>query len=356
MINFILGVIVSVVGAIVYNSRSFSVVGDWVSKRLSRSRRVKEFEAALLADDPPYVSFPDKGRRAYYIRRHPKPPKIKRMPSTQEDSAATPHVDETPTYHFFIRKDVVLNKFLGFLIPPLDAGHGREQRLTFSKAWDTYLADINERASTATDRRRIVFFDKTLLVLFLFDTKRIFDDAQLNGADFKALSTIPPATESARRVVQYAYDVAKIHTRIQGVIDCRYIAKSSVSASAYYDFGLYHTENVDIVYTPIPFKDDQRSIAEERVFIGNTARQKLGIAEFRSDFEQLWAEADADEHFRHQKNGSKSQIIADRLLNPADKYYAYDYCEPWFFDAVYVEQIAAIITDKMDRNVRDEGL
>lgn len=278
------------------------------------------------------------------------------MPSTQSNNASAQEDGETPTYHFFIREDVELKEFAGFLIPPLDAGHGREQRLTFSKPWNTYLTNINDRAATASDKRRIVFFDRTLLLLFLFDTKRIFDDAQLNGAEFKELSAIPPSTESARRVVQYAYDVAKIHTRIQGVIECRYIAKASVPASAYYDFGLYQIEGVDIVYTPIPFKDEKRSIAEERVFIGNTAQQRLGIAKFRSDFKKLWDESGSDEDFKHQKNGTKSQLKADRLSNPSDRYYDYDYCESWFFDAVYVDQIGAIILDRMGRNVRDEGL
>lgn len=332
-IFFALGVLASLVSVALLSWKSWTPrVRDSWRKAFSRTPNVTALETLVAESYQPYTI--GKGRPYYWIRT--KRPQEKK-----------------PIYHFFIGGSIRLERFLGFLIPPLDSGHGRNHEgVSLSDEWDKYLRHVTDAASHSTDKRRIVFFDKTLLLLFLSDTKRIFGDAKMVGASFMPLDPVPPATSSARRVVKYAYDIAKIHSLIKG-IDCRYIAKDKVAANEYYDFGLYQIEGTPIVYTPIHYKDDIKSIACEKIYIGTTARQRRGIEPFVNDFERLWNMAT---NACDRQAGQEAQITDQRLSNLSDQYYELDYLLPALFEAGYVRQIRAIIAEFMNRNIDAEDL
>jgi len=300
--------------------------------RQSSTPLVEEFKKRLAG----YSPWPPDGDERYYVKHHVE----------DEDPSR-----EKPTYHFFA--DVKLERFCGFMIPPLDHGHGRDENLGFSKNWLWYLEMIDKHAPEIGQKDRIVFFDRMLLLLFLFDTDRIIRDAEIvdselffqgkemSGVKFKTLEWEPPATDSARRVVRYVHDFAKIHRQmLRGRIICRYVSKSNVSASSYYDFGLYRINGVDIVYEPISFKNRYKSIAQERVYIGDGGEQQREIRKFEDDFETLWTWALLES--LPQEN-QWSDFNWKRLETKSDTCYTWPCYYPEYFDVVYGRGINGIL-------------
>lgn len=295
-----------------------------------------------------YSTWPPQGSERYYVKHH------------EEDEPSRDA--DTPTYHFFA--DVDLERFCGFMIPPLDHGHGRDENFGFSDNWLWYLEMIDKRAPEHGQKDRIVFFDRMLLHLFLFDTDRIILDAQIENSDlffqqkemlgvkFKTLDWEPPATDSARRVVRYVHDFAKIHRQmLRGRIVCRYVSKSTVPASSYHDFGLYRIDGVDIVYEPIPFKNKYKSIAQERVYIGDGDAQRREITKFEDEFNSLW-----DWALRKSlpQKDQWSDFNSKRLETKSDKCYTSPCYYPEYFDVVYGQRINAFLKKlgvDVDQNV-----
>jgi len=355
------GIISTLIGTAVITFKSwYPRLVEFVARITSSTPRVDEFEKLVKRS---YKGFPAVKRRPhYYVRtRH------QRAPS------------EEPTHHFFIKPETHIQQFIAFLIPPLDFGHGswdEPQDLTlrepyFNQEWALYLQSIGKRAAEARENKvfhvkrlllpskeikfeakRIVFFDRQLLLLFLFNTEWVFDTAQTEGARFKDLGSVPPLTLSARRIIQYACDIAMIHESNShgGAIVCRYIAKSAIASNEYYDFGLYMIEGIPVVYSPIHQKDIGKRIVREQVFIGNTARQLRGIQGFKEDFYRLWQLA--DEACRRQE-GRNFPITETELLNPHGRYYGLDYLTRELFEEVYCKKIRDILKRRMGINVEE---
>jgi hypothetical protein len=108
---------------------------------------------------------------------------------------------------------------------------------------------------------------------------------------------------------------------------------------------------MDIVYAPIPFKNDVRSIAREKVVIGNTAAQCLGIREFELDFDTLWLKSTP--LIRHHDNLA-THIHEERLANADDNYYHKACYSIDLFGVVYRRQIRDIIHKRTGRDVDED--
>jgi len=310
-------------------------VEDWFRKLTTSTPTVDEFAKRVRTSHQGFPS--DKRSPHYYVR-------------------LAPSDKEAPVYQFFAEPEVSIQRFMGFLIPPLDSGHGiehgaepRQNVLRFKEGWDKYLQGIKENVSKGV-ARRIVFFDKEMLHLLLFETRWIFDAAQIEGSEFKALAHTSLLANSARRLIRYAYNIAKIHDRIKDGIECRYVAKAVVAASEYYDFGFYQIEGVPIVYTPIPFKDEFKSLAKEKIYIGDTARQLRGIKEFEADFTRLWERTKP----YCDKQLHKAGTIKRESLTPASSYCQLDFLTVEFFEAIYFARIKEIVQATMGIDVEED--
>ncbi|HEX6899333.1 MAG TPA: hypothetical protein VF789_06445 [Thermoanaerobaculia bacterium] len=266
-----------------------------------------------------------------------------------------------PTYHFFVKDHVHVEEFMAFLIPPLDFGHGRQSRqesgqtepgLEFNADWSTYLTRIGEKAhklpqKTDADNkslfRRLIIFDKELLLHFIEDYERIFQTARMDGKGFKKESGVPHLALRARGVIQYAFDIAAVHRKVRiykDVIECYYLAKSIVPSSKYYDFGLYRIDGIEVVYNPIYKKDSNKSIEEERILIGTWPDQKRRIDEYKKDFEDLWELA------RQGKLEQESLIreLGDVHLRSPD-YFELDWLSVDYFAKGYYKSLKKIFTE-----------
>jgi hypothetical protein len=335
-------------------------LADSVAKITSSTPKVDEFEKLVKRT---YKGFPIQKRRPHFYVRTDYPRKA----------------EEDPTFHFFINPETRIQQFKAFLIPPLDFGHGswdEPHRPTlrgpyFNREWALYLQRISERAAEASrirtfqvrrlllpakkiefEAKRIIFFDKQILLLFLLDTQWVFETAQTEGSRFKELKSVPPLTLSARRIIQYACDIAMIHekNRPGKTIECRYIAKSSIAANEYYDFGLYTIEGIPIVYAPIHQKDLGKRITREQVFIGNTSRQMRGIQGFKEDFDKLWT---LSEETCRSQTDRNFNIPEKELLDPQGKYYRLNFFTLELFEQIYCHKIREILKQWMDINLQE---
>ncbi|HEY0557288.1 MAG TPA: hypothetical protein VGG20_23735 [Thermoanaerobaculia bacterium] len=310
---------------------------------LSSKPQVHKFEKLVKET---YQKYPAK-RPHYYCRENYKP-----------------REKESPTYHFFIRDDVEIQEFMAFLLPSLDFGHGRKSlpidvglQHKFIRHWDEYLRRIAVKVKNASNtpnakrvrssvghkespRRprgsRIVFFDKDLLLLFLFNYDWIYEAN--DGSD-------TPRSQFAKAIIEYAADIVVIQNRMKlyEAIECRYIAESEVRATDYYDFGLYTIENTQIVYAPIPKKDSTQKIWTEKIYIGDTARQKRAIKEFVEDYENLWYAT----YEECGAEGNKSAITEEALSEPRENfYYNLNYLTSEFFERIYIDRIYRILHEK----------
>lgn len=349
MIEFMIHFLTVLVTALVVESRRW--IADAFSQAVKSTPKVDEFEKEIERGG--YKKEPDK-RYHCYIRKNYKP----------KD-------DELPTYHFFIRDDIDVQAFMAFLLPSLDLGHGRRSlqaehglEYRFGKNWDKYLHDIANKLRDSSDsepsrktlallslkgRRklpigsRIVFFDKTILLPFLFHHDWIYQAR--DGSDSRK-------DKFAKSVVEYIADIVVIHNRMQlyeGAITCRYVAESVVVASDYYDFGLYMIEGAQIVYTPIYKKDNDQKIQTEKILIGDIARQKRRISEFVEDYKRLWQKAEDECGVeRNASNAVRSAVTSENLNDPAGDLYRFDYLTPEFFDRIYVQRAYSILREKSD--------
>ncbi len=273
--------------------------------------------------------------------------------------------DEKPLYHFFGNPDIDIQQFIAFLIPPLDFGHGKEKQrvgLEFDGKWETYLTRMGAQAKKSAkiefrnrkylffhdrikfEARRFIFFDENLLAIFIFHSSWVIENAHLKGVMFEPAWESDPLCKFARSVLLYAFDIMRCHQIIwtyRSDIECRYLPKSRITASQYYDFGCYLVEGVPIIYNPIYMKNDSKSIVEERVLIGTTTRQLRRIEEYRRDFNKLWTATSAEhsrqvawlEGFRHKYP----------LNEPGGQYYQLECLCPEFFHEGYFAQLAGIL-------------
>lgn len=246
---------------------------------------------------------------------------------------------ELPTYHFFIRKDVVVKEFFGCLIPPLDSGHGQENstgKLQVSGHWKKYLQELGlkTKEKDGLRGRRIIFFDKDLLIWFIRDHEWILHTA--------GDPTVPYERREVARIARdYAYDVITMHKIMRPYnpkIECRYVSKSKVASADYYDFGCYRVGESDIVYQPIYRKGRRKTICEERVSIDLLPGCVSVIADHRRVFEKLWAEPFdeyiLDDTMKHAKSASYYDSAA---------YREFDLLTFAFFAAGYFTKLESIV-------------
>lgn len=316
----------------------------YIKKRIRRRPRIKEFREKYVK---PYEGKPDGGKPNYYAYSgHP-----------SQDG-------RKPTYHFFVEESVQIEQFMGFLIPPMDFGHGRqnkrergefESELDFNEEWDLYLTKMGDKAKrlkNSTDEdgnrlfRRIIFFNKDVLLLFLENYSKIFKAAQMQGSGFRV---DPEDSENsrlrslARSIILYSCDIGAIHKRVYGqknYFDCYYLDKSVVPSSKYYDFGLYRIEGIDVIYNPIYVKDGKKSIVEERVLIGTQLEQRRRIEEYKEDFRDLW-----DIAVRDKQNQDILMEKAKEKYFEGDKYYSKASLSVEFFEKGYGKALNRIFEE-----------
>jgi hypothetical protein len=292
-------------------------------------------------------------------------PKSARRPQYYVRENYTLREGEAPTYHFFTQPEVKIQKFQAFLIPPLDFGHGQrddyEQRLTLrlDEKWRHYLEEIGRRAERSAkigrfrnkkyllfhdevifSARRIVFFDRDILRLFLTETEWLIQNAQIKGGQFDREARKTPLLDFCRGTILYAVDIAMIHQiswTYREFVHCFYLSTSEVLSSEYYDFGLYNVDGTPIVYQPIYRKDNRKAVNEERVLVGTTREQLLRIEEFEADFEALWERAQSSQI--EQKALEDEFLTRYRPADIEDKYYKLPALSPYYFRRGYFEQI-----------------
>jgi len=268
-----------------------------------------------------------------------------------------PSREEKETYHFFIG-NVKIQQFMAFLIPSIDFGHGfrrpddkepkqkfDKHRLQFDDNWDKYLDGIGMKVQEASEEghikaSRIILFDKQRLLLFIFNSDWVFREVKAEKHS--------PLTIQAESLIQYCFDIVMVQRKVKKYkeIKCRYVAESVVAANECYDFGLYKIDGVQIVYSPICLKDGDGTIKREKVFIGNTFRQKSGIVELVEDFECLWKAG--DQRCNNQSHGGEEAITQDKLREPSSKLFKLDFLTPEFFDEIYCKEIKRLLKVNLD--------
>jgi hypothetical protein len=288
---------------------------------------------------------------------------------------------EEPLYLFFanlgphvksLPHGVQVQRFFGFLIPPLDFGHGTDKQrmgLNFDSRWESYLTKIGVQAKSSKGKhfanrkylffrdeiefeaKRIIFIDKSLLGLFIFNHKEIKRLARLSGREFEPVANISNATRFARSVLLYAYDIIRIHQitwDFREYIESVYIDESQVRASQYYDFGCYWIEGAPIVYNPIARLNDTKRIIEERVIVGVTARQLERIKEHSDDFEDLWTVGSDNCQTQHRMINRDKFRAVFHPDKECDSYYDLNYLIPEVFEYGYFEKLNEILLDKRE--------
>ena len=312
---------------------------------------------AELIHNTGYHGVPDDRRPRYFVRQ----------PSQRSE-------DQDPTYHFFVQPTVKIQRFLAFLIPPLDFGHGphtadREhgQRLglEFDKRWLHYLTGIGKQARNSFEAgsfrnrkfilfheqlkfeaKRVVFVDKNLLRLFIFEHDWVIETAHLDGTMFAPGWDKSPLTSFARSVLLYAFDIARIHDIVwefRDSISCHYVSKALVKSSQYYDFGCYWIDGVPIIYSPTYRKGDNKHMDDEKVLIGISGRQDRQIKAFTDDFDELW------QNSRPYQPGINWREEFDekyKIDNPRDVYYGAQSLSPEDFHRGYYAKVHKIL-DKL---------
>jgi hypothetical protein len=339
------------------------LLGAWASKikdrfldfasKLRKRPQVEKFVERV--EESNYKKYPD-SNRPYCFRR-------------TVDHAHESDDKEYPVFHFFIEPDSQPQRFLAFLVPSIASGYGRRKysrheigrvfdrnHLKFDESWASYLSGIGAKIQSdpkhenshfgeepPLDRlpsaARIIFFDKEALKIFLFDHDSIFKRAQ-DSSD-------SPLTVFAQDIIHYAFDVVMIHDRTKSYdrIKCRYVSESAVAASEFYDFGLYTIDGIDIVYAPIFLKDGDKTICQEKVYIGDNTRHRARIQEFVDDFKTVWSAAEVQ---CDQQHGREKEIDIDSLSTPDSTLFTdVSYFTPEFFDAVYCKQIKKILEDRL---------
>jgi hypothetical protein len=244
-----------------------------------------------------------------------------------------------PTFYYFIDHNIRIDEFLGFLMPPLDYGHGSEKKdpkdkyelildTALDEQWLRYLIilgqKLNERKQAQSKRsnagRRIIFWDKELFELFfhLSEKRHAFDGAYVEKNDEGQLAYLKreedPEMRYLRKVIKTVYDTIWIHKvcfQYKIVIECRYVDRATIMYSQNYDFGLYKVQDTggtkDVVYSPISLMDMHETTCQERVIIGDTVAQQTEIEGYRRDFSVLWKDQfkqfyDDIPSFEHRKS------------------------------------------------------
>jgi hypothetical protein len=340
----------------VWIGANYKPIRDFL-RRMSSSPKVDSFKREMTESEEGgrYERYP-KRRPLYFIREHAE--------------HRTASLD--PTYHFFIRKGINIEEFMAFLLPSLDFGHGSRvqsarngSRLEFNAEWDEYLIEIGERIKKVKKEysgeaigkikkqrlreaediplwSRIVFFRKHVLVLFLLHHEQLNAWARNESLSERALK------QFADGIINYAFDIAMIHERMQDYkeeIDCRYIAESAVPASDCYDFGVYKVEGIHIAYVPVQLNDGDMRIKKEKVYIGTTRRQRQGIREHILTYCSLWQAA---ERQCHRNETHLNHMTPKELDDPRCEKFGYDHLTRESFDLIYGRALAQILTSEFD--------
>ena len=242
------------------------------------------------------------------------------------DSGLAARALRVPTYYYFVdtllddgkesgsspppNEGIALQRFEAFLIPELDNGHsGRSfedlRELAFSKSrvgrrWKRYLTEMGAKVAASKksgdleSARRVIFFDKYLANLILFDLERLVEPIRPISPD--RLAVRPPDNDRLTLMtyfaIQRAMDLIVIHRALAGSaseVDTRYVDKARIRSNQFYDYGPYKFNGVEVVYQPIYRKGFGREVVRERIFLGENLLQNSQIKEFSRDFESVWS-------------------------------------------------------------------
>ncbi len=300
-------------------------------------------------------------QRDYGFERHPKS-KIKpcKYLSRRKDHnvEVNSNTKLSPSFHLLVgeRKGIKIESFRGFLIPPLDYGHGiTNHDDTLSKdldeKWRRYFLGLkyeleHSKTPNGIKNERIVFFDKFFLDGFLKLKNEVFETA---GKLVRNEATSSPnamiewqfqeskqpqhLVSMARVIIKIALDTWKVHdfhvkNGCDKLITTYYLDKAAVQSNQYYDFGFFQISKWrPIVYVPVYSKDIHKVMKEEKFYFGKTELVK----EFIDDFAKV-------------KKIYLNQIVLRNNTDESKDYHAYSFKE---FHNYYYDKLDKIFKDKL---------
>ena len=290
----ILAATASFVGAVALHIIS-SYVHDYdPAKRVKRFLKtrecIKEFKTIYIKDEFLPKQRSKFGPVLHYVREGKKFSRSSRLP-----------------FEYFAKKHTPIESFKAFLIPPLDNGHGNQRESSsqvgeINKGWFDYFngigAKMDEISPHAKEHpgRRIIFFEKFFLDLFLSNPSFVVERSGINNDGTLSAKNSPreadPIAQFFRNVIHTIYHIVTIHhvnSPFSKSICTYYVDKGKIQSNRYYDFGLYKMPNANVIYMPLFQKDIYKTVVGDKIYISETRAQCAGIAEFEEDFDSLWA-------------------------------------------------------------------